>query len=178
VEALEFAAEEDAEKTFIVSRSDKWIIPRNLIVDTFLAFNIWGQETIFSWIPETILKKFFYRDLEDLAPSDKGIFETTPMVNSDVMDKIRSGKAEWIRGDILGFSEHGAVINRRVKGARPGNQGTREAIEGDIVVLATGYERPSLSFLPDDSFQKPYNPPNWYLQTFTPIHPSVCAINW
>jgi hypothetical protein len=44
-----------------------------------------------------VLRKFFYRDLEDLAPTDKGIFTGTPMVNSDVMDKIRAGKAQWLR---------------------------------------------------------------------------------
>jgi cation diffusion facilitator CzcD-associated flavoprotein CzcO len=29
VEALEYAAEEEAEKIYILARSDKWIIPRN-----------------------------------------------------------------------------------------------------------------------------------------------------
>ena len=91
VEALEFAASEDAGKIYILSRSEKWIIPRNPIINALLSFNIFGQETIFSWIPELLLRKLFYRDLEDLAPANKGIFTDTPMVNSDVMDKLRSG---------------------------------------------------------------------------------------
>lgn len=99
------------------------------------------------------------------------------MVNSDVMDKIRTGKAEWLRGDIQGFTENGIKFNRRAKGVPSGGPGKEEIIKGDIVVMATGYKRPSLSFLPSDAFREPYAPPNWYLQTFPPAHPSICANN-
>jgi hypothetical protein len=177
VEALEFAAHEEAEKTYILARSDKWIIPRNPVVDILLSFNIFGGETPFSWIPETMLRKFFYRDLQDLAPSDKGLFTGTPMVNSDVMDKIREGKAEWLRGDIKGFTEEGVKFNLRSKGVPTGGPGREKIIKGDIVVMATGFDRPTLNFLPEDSFVDPYSPPNWYLQTFPPQHVSVCANN-
>lgn len=177
VEALEFATHEEAAETTILARSDKWIIPRNAVVDMLLALNIFGQETFLSWIPEMLLKKFFYRDLEDLAPADKGIFTGTPMVNSDVMDKIREGKAEWLRGDIKGFTEDGIKFNLRAKGVPPGGPGKSKLVKGDIVVMATGFERPSLDFLPPDTFQDPYTPPNWYLQTFPPTHPSVCCNN-
>ncbi|CAJ2513918.1 Uu.00g020370.m01.CDS01 [Anthostomella pinea] len=177
VEALEYASEEGASKIYILSRSDKWIIPRNFIVDILLSLNVFGQETIFSWIPETLLKKFFYRDLQDIAPNDKGIFTDTPMVNSDVMDKLRSGEAEWVRCDIESFHDGGITVNRRAKGVPKGGPGRHVDISGDMVVLATGYKRPSLDFLPDDSFGEPYGPPNWYLQTFPSRHPSISAIN-
>ena len=61
-----------------------------------LSLNILGSETIFSWIPENLLRLFFYRDLSDLSPpsqSGKGLFTETPMVNNDVLDQIRSGRA-------------------------------------------------------------------------------------
>ncbi|KAG6103627.1 hypothetical protein E4U31_002661 [Claviceps sp. LM219 group G6] len=177
VEALEFAAAADSSKISILSRSDKWIIPRNIIVDTLLALNIFGQETILSFIPEFLLRKLFYRDLEDIAPTDKGLFTDTPMVNSDIMHKLRNGKAQWIRGDIEKLTESGVLVNRREKGVPKGGPGHEEVIQADIIVMATGFMRPSLSFLPDDCFQEPYGPPNWYLQTFPPAHPSVSAIN-
>ncbi|KAI0379316.1 FAD/NAD(P)-binding domain-containing protein [Hypomontagnella monticulosa] len=177
VEALEYASEEKASKIYILSRSDKWIIPRNWVIDILLSLNIWGQETMLSAIPETLLKKFFYRDLQDLAPNDKGIFMDTPMVNSDVMDKLRSGKAEWIRCDIESFTEKGVLVNKRDKCVPKGGPGREVHIDGDIVVMATGYKRPTLNFLPDDCFREPYGPPNWYLQTFPPQHPSISAIN-
>lgn len=177
VEALEYAAAEEASKVYILARSDKWIIPRNPVINVLLAFNIFGQETIFSWIPELLLKRFFYRDLEDIAPYNKGIFMDTPMVNSDVMDKMRSGEAEWVRCDIDQIEERGVRVNRRVKGVPPGGPGREDLIKADMIVLATGFKRPSLSFLPKDSFEEPYGAPNWYLQTFPPSHPSVSAIN-
>lgn len=177
VEALEFAAEEEAEKIYILARSDKWIIPRNPIINTLLAFNIFGQETLLSWIPEMLLKKLFYRDLEDIAPYNKGLYMDTPMVNSDVMDKIRAGTAEWVRCDIQEVKENGVQVNRRAQGVPPGGTGKEEVIEADMIVLATGFARPSLSFLPEESFEEPYGAPNWYLQTFPPQHPSVSAIN-
>ncbi|KAI1373964.1 FAD/NAD(P)-binding domain-containing protein [Hypoxylon crocopeplum] len=177
VEALEYASEEGAAKTYILSRSDKWIIPRNWLVDILFSLNIWGQETTLSFIPEILLKKLFYRDLEDIAPDDKGLFMDTPMVNSDVMDLIRSGKAEWVRCDIENFTETGVLVNKREKGVPKGGPGRHVNIEADMVVMATGYKRPSLSFLPDECYKEPYGPPNWYLQTFPPQHPSISAIN-
>lgn len=173
VEALEFASHEEAAKTYILARSDKWIIPRNPIVNVLLSLNIFGQETIFSWIPEMLLRKLFYRDLEDLAPTDKGLFTGTPMVNSDVMDKIRQGQAEWLRGDIVEFTEDGVKFNKRAKGVRPGGEGEVEVIEADIVVMATGFERPTLKFLPENTFQEPYNPPNVSTIAQSPRHKSI-----
>ncbi|KAF0325661.1 Baeyer-Villiger monooxygenase [Colletotrichum sp. SAR11_59] len=177
VEALEFAVDEEAEKTSILSRSDKWIIPRNPIVNMLLAMNILGQETRFSWIPETLLRKLFYRDLQDIAPYNKGIYMDTPMVNSHVMETIRSGHAEWIRCDIEGFTADGVIVNRRAQGVPKDGPGRREVVPADIIVMATGYKRPSLDFLPEDCFTEPYSPPNWYIQTFPPNHPSISAIN-
>ncbi|KAI2602141.1 FAD/NAD(P)-binding domain-containing protein [Hypoxylon sp. NC1633] len=177
VEALEYASEEGASKVYILSRSDKWIIPRNWVVDVLFSLNIWGQETTLSFIPEFLLKKFFYRELQDIAPNDKGLFMDTPMVNSDIMNLLRTGKAEWIRCDIESFTETGVLVNMREKGVPKGGPGRHVNLEGDMVVMATGYKRPSLSFLPDDCFDEPYGPPNWYLQTFPPQHPSISAIN-
>ncbi|KAL2129636.1 hypothetical protein VTI74DRAFT_7517 [Chaetomium olivicolor] len=177
VEALEYAHAEGAEKIYILARSDKWIIPRNPVWNMLLAMNVFGQETFLSWIPELLLKKMFYRDLEDLAPANKGIFTDTPMVNSDIMEKLRSKKAEWIRCDIEQFTENGVKINRRAKGVPAGGPGKQEVIEGDVVVMATGFARPKLDFLPKSCFDKPYSPPNWYLQTFPPNHPSISCIN-
>ena len=178
VEALEFASASGASKTSILSRSDKWIIPRNIIVDTLLSLNIFGQQTMLSFIPQFLLRKFFYRDLEDLSPSsDKGLFMDTPMVNSDVMHKLRSGEADWVRGDIVSVTEKGVIVNRRARGVPKNGPGHEELIPADMIVMATGFKRPSLAFLPEDCFADPYGPPNWYLQTFPTSHPSASAIN-
>ena len=177
VEALEFVVDTGAKFTSVLARSEKWIIPRNLLVDGLLAFNIFGQETRFSWIPESILRIFFYRDLEDVAPSGQGLFTETPMVNSEVLNRIRKHQAQWLRGDILGFAPNGIRFNHRDKGVPKGGPGREILVETDMVIMATGYQRPSLNFLPQEVFQLPYAPPNWYLQVFPPEHVSICANN-
>lgn len=179
VEALEFVEHAKAKEAFVLSRSEKWIIPRNPIIDALLAFNIFGQETIFSWIPERLLRLFFYRDLSDIAPppGSKGLFTETPMVNNDVFELIRSGRAKWLRGDIQHFTENGIQFNQRNSGVPKDGVGRQQLIEGDLCILATGYKRPSLAFLPDECFEEKYSPPDWYLQTFPPAELSICAIN-
>ena len=79
-------------------------------------------------------------------------------------------KAEWLRGDIVRFTESGILFNHRAQGVPKGGPGRQEEIKGDMVIMATGYTRPSLSFLPKECFQSPYEPPNWYLQTFPTQH--------
>jgi Flavin-binding monooxygenase-like len=179
VEALEFVAHEKAELTSVLARSEKWIVPRNPIVDALLSLNIYGGETPFSWIPERLLRVFFYRDLQDLAPppGSKGIFADTPMVNDDVLELVRSGKAKWLRGDIKHFEENGILFNRRSKGVPKNGPGREILVEGDLVIMATGYQRPSLGFLPEDCFEEGFEPPNWYLQVFPPNHVDICANN-
>ena len=177
VEALEWAVNTDAAEIKVLARSDKWIIPRNAFIDSLLAFNIFGQETMFSWIPESILKIFFYRDLKDIAPADQGLFTETPMVNSEIFNQIRAGKAQWLRGDIEEVRENGIWFNARAKGVPKGGIGHQKLVEGDLIIMATGYKRPSLNFLPDEVFKEPYGPPRWYLQVFPPEQPSICCNN-
>lgn len=176
VEALEFVVHTGAASTSVLARSEKWIIPRNAIVDILLAFNIFGQETILSWIPESLLRIFFYRDLSDLAPSG-GLFTGTPMVNSDIFYQIRAKKANWLRGDPIRFTENGILFNHRAKGVPKGGPGREEEVRGDMVIMATGFQRPSLAFLPPEVFEAPYEPPRWFLQVFPPSHVSICANN-
>lgn len=142
-----------------------------------LALNPFGEETRLSWIPEVLLKRFFYRDLEDLAPAKAGLYTQTPMVNEDVLREVRNGKVSWLRGDIQEFEENGAQFNHRGKGIPKGGVGREELIEGSICVMATGFHRPSLAFLPKESFNPPYSPPNWFLQTFPIGYPDICATN-
>ncbi|KOS22206.1 putative monooxygenase [Escovopsis weberi] len=183
VEGLEYAAAGGAAHVTVVARSEKWIIPRNVLVDALLALNIFGQETLLSTVPELALRKLFYRDLEDLAPAaggggGGGLFTGTPMVSSGVMAALRGGAARWVRGDVEALARGGVVVHRRARGVPKHGPGHRELVPADAVVMATGFRRPSLALLPDDCFaDRRYGPPNWYLQTFPPGHPSATAIN-
>ena len=176
VEAVEYTVLNNAKKISILARSDKWIIPRNPLADILLSMKPIGYEDYFAYLPEFLLKKFFYRDLEDLAP-EKGLWESTPMVNDQVLAQIRQGKVEWLRGDIQRLEKVGIQFNKRDKGVPKGGPGRPIFANADIIILATGYNRPSLHFLPPECFEDPYSPPNWYLQSFPPKFATICAIN-
>lgn len=176
VEALEFTIHEEAAQSSILARSEKWLIPRNPVIDVLLALNIFGSETMLSWIPETLLRLFFYRDLADLSPpsdSGKGLYTETPMVNNDILEQVRAGKAQWLRGDIVRFEPSGIVSKHRTQGVPKNGPGREELLPADIVILATGYTRPSLAFLPAECFEEDYSPPNWYLQVRLDVHESL-----
>ena len=46
-----------------------------------------------------------------------------------------------------------------------------------MVIMATEYQRPSLSFLPYKVVDEPYEPPFWFLPGFPPEHVSIYAYN-
>lgn len=101
----------------------------------------------------------------------------TPIANSELFDLIREGKVQWMRGDILSLEENGVRFVQRAQGVPKGGPGHEIIILGDVIIMATGYDRPPLSFLPERVFDAPYGPPNWYLQVFPPQYPSICATN-
>ncbi|KAK6542870.1 hypothetical protein TWF694_006809 [Orbilia ellipsospora] len=120
----------------------------------------------------------FYRDLAEIAPhSGKGISTETPMINTEILDRIRAHKAEWLRGDILGFEDNGIRFNHHTQGVPKNGPGRESMEEGVVVIMATGFKHPSLYILPTDYFEEPFMPPKWYLQCFPPQHLTICAEN-
>jgi len=134
-----------------------------------------GRETPLSFIPENLLRIFFYRDLKDLSPPRKGIFEATPVVNDKILPHIRAHKVEYLRGDTIALTEEGVKFNKRTRKSKPGDEGKETIVKADVIVLATGYKRPSVDFLPEDLFPEGdsgnYHRPNLYLQNF-------CVTDW
>jgi hypothetical protein len=65
----------------------------------------------------------------------------------------------------------------RACGVPPGGPGTKELMSADVIVFATGFERPDLRLLPKVVLEQLYAPLAWYLQT--PLHhfPRICTIN-
>jgi hypothetical protein len=196
VEAVETALDKGAEKCYMLARDDKvclcfssksliahsiyiqWIIPRNLLIDTTIAMQPFGRQMPLSWVWESFIRWYHYGDLSDLAPSDKGVFEGTPVVNNKFLDDIRAGKCDYVRGDTLRLTSKGALVNKRTRGTKPGDDGSKSEIKGDIVVLATGFHKPTVSFLDEkELFPGKYARPNLYLQTFSTEDWSVLMTN-
>ncbi len=164
VEALELAVQKKAKSSIILARSDKWVIPRLTAVDVLLSLQPFGRETFLSWIPELLLRKLHYRDLEEKMAPTQGFYTGTPIVNSSVLQHIRAGKADYLRGDLKKVTDSGVSFNFRKRGQAKGDKGKHTHLDADVIVVATGYEKPSLDFLPDDLFPEDYQRPNMYLQ--------------
>ncbi|KZT31858.1 FAD/NAD(P)-binding domain-containing protein [Sistotremastrum suecicum HHB10207 ss-3] len=179
VEAVEAALEKDAKFCSVSVREDKWIIPRNVVVDTLLSMQPFGREMPLSFIPEWFLRKFHYRDLEELSPIDRGVFEGTPIVNDEFLQQIREGRVAYIRSDVKNVNEHSISLSVRPRGSKPGDKdgAEQQEIEADILILATGFGRPSVDFLPKDLFPEEYERPNLYLQNFATEDWSVLMTN-
>ena len=73
----------------------------------------------------------------------------------------------------------------RPRGSKPGDEKQRSSSEeyptrefpADVVVLATGFEAPSVDFLPHDLFPEGYERPDLYLQNFSTEDWSVLMTN-
>ncbi|KAE8257587.1 hypothetical protein A4X13_0g2263 [Tilletia indica] len=179
IEALELAVEKKAKSAVILARSDKWIIPRSTIIDIILALNPFGRQGILMGpFAQFFLRKLHYRDLEEkMAPYNVPLFAGTPIVNNSALTHIRQGKADYQRGDLLEVKEHGVLFNKRGKTQKKGEEGEHVEYDADVIVVATGFDRPTLDFLPKDLFPPDYVPPSCYLQVFPVEDPSVLLTN-
>ncbi|WFD01261.1 hypothetical protein MYAM1_004023 [Malassezia yamatoensis] len=177
VEALELAAKKGANKPTIIARSDKWIIPRNVVTDSLLSLQPFGREMPLSSIPEYLIKRFHYRDLQEKMAPTQGFYTGTPIVNDEVLSLVRQGKADYQRGDILEVKATGIEYNARSRNQAKGQDGEKKFNKADVIVLACGFERPSMDFLPKDLFPDGYSPPNMYLQVFPVEDWSICCTN-
>lgn len=139
----------------------------------------------FSFLWEGFLRNWHYRGVKDLTPADRGIFEGTPVVNDAFLGHVRAGRVEYIRGDTLRLTKQGVRVRVRPRGSKPGDEKQGSSSEeyptrefpADVVVLATGFEPPSVDFLPQDLFPKDYARPDLYLQNFSTEDWSVLMTN-
>lgn len=177
IEALELAVEKKAKSSIILARSDKWIIPRMTLIDGLLALQPFGRETYLSWIPEFLLRKFHYRDLEAKMAPSQGFYVDTPIVNSSALQHIRQGKANYLRGDIKSLKENSVEFNFRTRNQKKGDKGRPMKLDADVIVVATGFDLPKIDFLPEDLFPEDYTRPNLYLQVFPVTDLSVVTTN-
>ncbi|KAI0084557.1 hypothetical protein BDY19DRAFT_528999 [Irpex rosettiformis] len=177
VEAVETALAKGAKKCIVIARQDKWIIPRNIIIDTLVSAQPFGRETPLSFMWEKFITWYNYRGVKDLSPANVGLFEGTPVVNDEFLGHVRKGKCDYVRGDTERLTSRGVRVNVRQRGSKPGDDGEIKEFDADIVVMATGFHKPKIDFLPDDLFPEGYERPNLYLQNFSTEDWSVLMTN-
>ncbi|KAJ8689169.1 hypothetical protein PTI98_013219 [Pleurotus ostreatus] len=178
VEAVETVLERtEGGNVWMVARSDKWIIPRNIVVDTVLACQPFGRQMPLSFLWEFFLTHWHYTGVKDLVPANKGIFEGTPVVNDEFLEHVRTGRCVYVRGDPVRCTKNAVVVNERKRGTKPGDRGREIHLDADIIVLATGFEKPDISFLDDGLFPDGYQRPDLYLQNFSTEDWSILMTN-
>jgi hypothetical protein len=130
-----------------------------------------------SFLWEKFLKWWNYGGVKDVAPAHRGLFEGTPVVNDLFLSHVRSGVCEYVRGDTLRVTPSGVLVNTRDRQSKPGDKGSEKEFKADVLVLATGYERPHIDFLPGDLWPSGYERPNLYLQNFSTEDWSILMTN-
>ncbi|KAK5550324.1 hypothetical protein LTR46_011671 [Exophiala xenobiotica] len=179
MDALEFVATGDAAKAYILARSDACTTPSSRFIDAMLSLDLFDVSTWLSWIPAGPLNLFLYRNLLKISLGNaevaRGSFARARLATDKLLDFLRSGRAELLDADILSFEGKGVRFEHRPPGGPRGGLGQERLVEADMCVVASGYQAPSLHFLPEDCLQEPYTPPNWYLQAFPPTHTWIFA---
>ncbi|KIL00177.1 hypothetical protein PAXRUDRAFT_8402 [Paxillus rubicundulus Ve08.2h10] len=235
IEAVETAFCRGARRCVVLGRKDKWIIPRNVIIDAMIAAQPFGREMTLSFLWERFLRYWHYHGVAALVPTVP-LFGGTPIVNDIFLDYVRSGKCVYVRGDTLRLTQNGVLVDVRewiqygapfcVGGSecerctpnccgntdascsniqeakrqakqqkpQPHDASHVEEICADLIVLATGYKRPDIDFLPCKLFpegyeasallllcilhaQKCFQRPNLYLQNFSTEDWSILMTN-
>ena len=114
VEAVEYATAHSAANTKVLARvsrtsvsvqgmnlthfiqSEQWIIPRSWTFGCLLAFRHSSKEMLIGRFLEYLLRTYFYRDIDHMAPPKKEKYRlnsSTPIINSKIMNRVvgRSG---------------------------------------------------------------------------------------
>jgi len=109
---------------------------------------------------EWLLSAWHYHGVGALVP-DKGILEASPVIHDTFPALVRSGRCDYVRGDALRFTSRGAFVHvlerRKEKHGKLDKVVPRdEEIECDVLVMASGYKKPSMDFLPAELFPEGY----------------------
>ncbi|KDR72803.1 hypothetical protein GALMADRAFT_252072 [Galerina marginata CBS 339.88] len=178
----------------MIARDDKWIIPRNIMIDTFIAGQPFGRQMPLSFLWEGFLRHWQYYGIDELVPKNLRIFEGTPVVNDVFLHDVRSGRCHYVRGQPVRLTGEGVIVEARKP--KPGSsksssqdpskgkrsveeipQGEEKLFHADVIVLATGFKKPTIDFLPQDLFPEGYQRPDLYLQNFSTEDWSILMTN-
>ncbi|KNZ44907.1 hypothetical protein VP01_86g1 [Puccinia sorghi] len=188
VEAVELAVKSGcATPALLVTRTDKWIVPRNVLLCALLSLKPVGRPWLLDYITESAIRTFHYgANLKWMSPAAYNgkpadrLYTRTPICNDEFLNLVRTNGAEYIRAKIDRISAHGVEIHRfgveepetlpadvivEVRWSEAKRRGPRivgRTDEACLLSQATGYKQPNLAFLPTQQLFRGPKGPNQY----------------
>ncbi|CAH7676359.1 hypothetical protein PPACK8108_LOCUS11481 [Phakopsora pachyrhizi] len=143
VEVIETVLDCLDSKPVLVTRNDKWFIPRNFFLSTLLALNLAGHRTWLDWICKKLIEKFHYgRGLKFMVPNQaiqskavkepSGLFDQIPIVNDIFLKLVEDCKVEYVQAEIVQIHENRVAIRAR----DTSKSSKTQIIPADIIVEA------------------------------------------
>ncbi|KAI8908185.1 hypothetical protein DFJ77DRAFT_442702 [Powellomyces hirtus] len=179
----------------VVARSDKWIMPRGILLSSISSM----IPTRLGYIFEFFLRRFWYgQELAGMTP-DRPFYASTPCLNTRYLALIRAGRIRYIRGDIDGFTEKevkvsnvawdsNSMVGRPAHDAEAAKSASAN-VASDVVFFATGFKKPSNDFCSDSTWRttqdddpalthtEEFKPPNLFCVAFPPSNPTMLFLN-
>ena len=115
---------------FASDTSSKWIIPRNIVIDTLISAQPFGREMPLSFLWERFIALWNYSGAPDLVPARLGLFESTPVVNDEFVGLVKDGKCEYVRCDIERLTRRGVRAKVRGREDKPGEGKEEREVSG------------------------------------------------
>ncbi|TLD19846.1 hypothetical protein PspLS_09458 [Pyricularia sp. CBS 133598] len=85
----------------------------------------------------------------------------------------------WLQAWSVRFSASGVLVDESGPCLDGGPSGSHTvAVPADVVIMASGYDRPKTNFLPAEYREWPYELGYWFGQVFAPWDMSICALNF
>ncbi|KAI8824791.1 uncharacterized protein EV422DRAFT_503603 [Fimicolochytrium jonesii] len=173
----------------VVARHDKWIMPRGIILSTLASM----IPPALGFLVEAFIRRYWYgTELRGMTPT-RPFFSSTPCLNTRYLELIRTNKIRYIRGSIKNFESHSIKVGKiewdsdsmidRDAYKDPGEGGDVE-LGADVTFFATGFKKPTLSFIEDDVWRvasspsnDEFKPPNLFNVAFPPNYPTMLFLN-
>lgn len=114
-------------------------------------------------LPDTMLQRPGYWYQRDLRAITRG---------------LDYARCFWLQARGVHFSASGLLVDESGPCLDGGPAGSHTvAVPADLVIMASGYDRPKTHFLPAEYREWPYEMGYWFGQVFAPWDMSICALN-
>ncbi|KLU82329.1 hypothetical protein MAPG_01402 [Magnaporthiopsis poae ATCC 64411] len=181
VDAYELAQDANARSVHIAGNDEPATVPRNSIIQLLEKINAWTKSNLAAYTArfgaattQSLLKLLYYRDV-DQALGQPGAqrfwHRETVVTHADSDGSLMANQSHWIKCIGGEFRSWGILAKQEGQGQSIATT----SLMADIVILALGYTRPRMDFIPQEC--KTLGSDEWFAHAFAPTERSICVIN-